>query len=124
MTNFEPAFRGLPPPTSIAENEEPAVKIDRAQVDYIAKLAQLAVTEEEKQEFIGQMNSILEYVEQLNQLDTHGIEPTAQAVHTSEQNYSWRADRSEASFTQEESLRNGPATGSGHFKVPKVISEK
>ncbi len=100
------------------------MKIDRAQVDYIAKLAHLAVTEEEKLELIGQMNSILDYVEQLNQLDTSGIEPTAQAVHTSEQNYSWRADRSQAGFTQEQSLGNGPATGAGHFKVPKVITEK
>ena len=100
------------------------MKIDGSRVDYIANLAQLAVTEEEKRELIGQMNSILEYVEQLNQLDTSGIEPTAQVVHTSEQNYSWRADRSQATFSQEQSLDNGPATGSGHFKVPKVISEK
>lgn len=100
------------------------MKIDGARVDYIANLAQLAVTEEEKRELIGQMNSILDYVEQLNRLDTSGIEPTAQVVHTSEQNYSWRADRSQAGFSQEQSLGNGPAIGSGHFKVPKVISEK
>lgn len=100
------------------------MKIDQAQVDYIARLAQLAVTEEEKQTFIVQMNSILDYMEQLNELDTAGIEPTAQVVHTSEQNYSWRADRSKTGFTQEESLRNGPETGSGHFKVPKVIPGK
>lgn len=100
------------------------MKIDGAQVDYVAKLAQLAVTEEEKQELIEQMNSILDYVEQLNQLDTSGIEPTEQAVHTSEQNYSWRGDRSQAGFTQEQSLGNGAATGSGHFKVPIVIAEK
>ena len=100
------------------------MKIDGARVDYIANLAQLAVTEEEKRELIGQMNSILDYVEQLNRLDTSGIEPTAQVVHTAEQNYSWRADRSRPGFSQEQSLGNGPATGSGHFKVPKVISEK
>ena len=100
------------------------MKIDGARVDYIANLAQLAVTEEEKEELIGQMNSILNYVEQLTQLDTSGIEPTAQVVHTLEQNYSWRADRPQAGFSQEQSLGNGPAIGSGHFKVPKVISEK
>ena len=100
------------------------MKIDGARVDYIANLAQLAVTEEEKRELIGHMNSILDYVEQLNRLDTRGIEPTAQVVHTSEQNYSWRADRDRPGFSQEQSLGNGPATGSGHFKVPKVISEK
>jgi len=100
------------------------LRIDRSQVNYIADLAHLVFTEEEKQQFIGQLNSILDYVEQLNELDTSGIEPTAQVVHTSEQNYSWRADQCRPTFTQEQSLTNGPETGSGHFKVPKVISEK
>ena len=63
------------------------MKINLAEVDYIAKLANLSFTEEEKQKFIGPLNSILEYVDQLNKLDTRGIEPTEQVVHTSKKNY-------------------------------------
>lgn len=100
------------------------MKINRDQVDYIAKLANLAFTEEEKQEFIGPLNSILEYIDQLNKLDTSGIEPTTQVVHTSKKNYSWNADRAKGTFTQKQALDNGPEVGSGHFKVPKVISVK
>ena len=98
--------------------------IDNAQVEYIAKLAQLALTEEEKEKFVGQLNSILAYVEQLNQLQTDEVEPTAQVVHTGETNYSLRPDEVHSTFSQEESLGNGPETGAGHFKVPRVIAEK
>ena len=100
------------------------MKINLAEVDYIAKLANLSFTEEEKQKFIGPLNSILEYVDQLNKLDTRGIEPTEQVVHTSKKNYSWNSDQVKSTFTQKQALDNGPEVGSGHFKVPKVISEK
>ena len=100
------------------------MKINLAEVDHIAKLANLSFTEEEKQKFIGPLNSILEYVDQLNKLDTTGIQPTEQVVHTSKKNYSWNSDQVKSTFTQKQALDNGPEIGSGHFKVPKVISEK
>ncbi len=56
------------------------MKINLAEVDHIAKLANLSFTEEEKQKFIGPLNSILEYVDQLNKLDTTGIQPTEQDI--------------------------------------------
>ena len=100
------------------------MKIGHAEVECVAKLANLAITEEEKRMFIGQLNSILEYVEQLNSLNTHNVEPTAQVVYASEQNFSMRPDEPRVTFSQEESLSNGPVTGAGYFKVPKVIGER
>jgi aspartyl-tRNA(Asn)/glutamyl-tRNA(Gln) amidotransferase subunit C len=100
------------------------MKIGTKEVEYVAKLAQLAITEEEKELFIGQLNSILEYVEQLNLLNTENVEPTAHAVASVEPGHSLRTDEPRATFTQDESLANGPETGAGHFKVPKVITER
>jgi aspartyl-tRNA(Asn)/glutamyl-tRNA(Gln) amidotransferase subunit C len=100
------------------------MRIGEKEVEYVAKLSNLAITEEEKTLFIGQLNSILEYVEQLNALNTDHVEPTAQVVPTNELNYSLRSDTPAVTFTQEESLANGPATASGYFKVPKVIAER
>jgi aspartyl-tRNA(Asn)/glutamyl-tRNA(Gln) amidotransferase subunit C len=51
------------------------MKIGPNEVEYVAKLANLAITEEEKNTFIGQLNSILEYVEQLNSVDTSRSNP-------------------------------------------------
>jgi aspartyl-tRNA(Asn)/glutamyl-tRNA(Gln) amidotransferase subunit C len=100
------------------------MKIGNKEVEYVAKLANLAITEEEKRTFISQLNSILEYVEQLNALDTENVEPTAQAVYANEPNLSMRPDEPKASFSQEEALANAPESGAGHFKVPKVITER
>ena len=100
------------------------MKIGKAEVEYVANLANLAITEGEKQVFIEQLNSILDYVEQLNTLDTRDVEPTAQVVASDAPGFRFRPDESYSRFSQEESLRNGPETGAGHFKVPQVIAER
>jgi aspartyl-tRNA(Asn)/glutamyl-tRNA(Gln) amidotransferase subunit C len=100
------------------------MKIGLEEVDYVARLAHLAISQEEKQVFIGQLNSILDYVEQLNSLDTEEVEPTAQVVPEALANSSLRPDEPRVTFSQEESLSNGPETGAGHFKVPQVITER
>ena len=100
------------------------MKIGSKEVEYVGKLAQLAITEDERNLFIGQLNSILEFVEQLNQLDTSSVEPTAHVVPSADQSLNLRPDEPLTTFTQEQSLANGPEKGSGHFKVPKVISDR
>src|SRR5215510_3450824 len=100
------------------------MKIGPKEVEYVGKLAQLAITEEEKNLFMGQLNSILEFVEQLNQLDTSNVEPTAHAVQSADHSRHFRMDEQVTTFSQEQSLANGPETGSGHFKVPKVIADR
>jgi len=98
--------------------------IGKTEVEYVANLANLAITEEEKLEFIGQLNSILEYVEKLNALETAEVEPTAQVVASTARSFQLRPDEPHITFSQEESLSNGPETGAGHFKVPQVIAER
>ena len=100
------------------------MKIGPNEVEYVAKLANLAITEEEKNTFIGQLNSILEYVEQLNTVDTSQVEPTAQVVYTKTSAESMRDDSPRVTFSQEDSLQNAPSKGAGHFKVPKVIADR
>ncbi|HVN78652.1 MAG TPA: Asp-tRNA(Asn)/Glu-tRNA(Gln) amidotransferase subunit GatC [Terriglobia bacterium] len=100
------------------------MKIGKTEVEYVAKLANLDITEDEKQVFIGQLNSILEYVEQLNALETVEVEPTIQVVASTAPSTHLRSDEPRNTFSQEESLSNGPATGAGHFKVPQVIAER
>jgi aspartyl-tRNA(Asn)/glutamyl-tRNA(Gln) amidotransferase subunit C len=97
------------------------MKIGNEEVAYVAKLAHLAITNDEKEMFIGQLNSILEYVEKLNTLDTTAVGPTSQAVGLDDPSSCLRTDLPAVTFSQELALTNGPATGGGHFKVPKVI---
>jgi aspartyl-tRNA(Asn)/glutamyl-tRNA(Gln) amidotransferase subunit C len=94
------------------------VAIDLATVRHIAKLANLEFTEEELQVFSRQLNSILVYIDKLDELDTGAIEPTS---HVTETSHAFREDRVVPSLPVAEALRNAPESGDGHFKVPKVI---
>ena len=89
-------------------------------VEHIAKLARLEFTGPEKQEFTHQLNEILAYVEQLNKLETSGVEPLA---HVVELKNVFRDDEVVAGLSAEEALRNAPSKSERFFKVPKVISE-
>ena len=90
-------------------------------VEHIAKLARLEFTEDQKVTFTHQLNQILEYVEQLKQLNTDSIEPLSQVIEVSNR---FREDSAEPGMTSEEALRNAPAKTDKFFKVPKVIGEK
>jgi len=93
------------------------MKISEADVEYVAKLANLEVPDGEKKELAEQLSRIVEYVEQLNKLDVTGIEPTAQVAFAAK--HLMRDDRV------------APRTGTSEagrtvklFKVPKVITER
>jgi aspartyl-tRNA(Asn)/glutamyl-tRNA(Gln) amidotransferase subunit C len=92
-------------------------------VRYVAELAHLELTPEEVGKFLPQLDSILEYVQQLDELDTSQIEPTAQ-VSVGEALSPLRADEPRKTFTQEVALANAPARGPGFFKVPRVIERE
>ncbi|HEY7745125.1 MAG TPA: Asp-tRNA(Asn)/Glu-tRNA(Gln) amidotransferase subunit GatC [Desulfuromonadales bacterium] len=94
------------------------MKISRSQVEQVAKLARLALEEEELSALTGQMDAILGYVEKLNSLNTDGIVPTAHAVPMEN---AFRADEIKPSIGVEKALQNAPAAGLGCFKVPRVI---
>ena len=90
-------------------------------VEHIAKLAKLEFTEAEKEKFTHQMNQILEYMEQLNKLETSDIEPLSHVIELSNV---FRQDVVKPGVSTEEALKNAPAKTEEFFKVPKVISEK
>jgi aspartyl-tRNA(Asn)/glutamyl-tRNA(Gln) amidotransferase subunit C len=98
--------------------EVSAMKITRAEVEHVARLARLAIEEEELDILTEQMDAILGYVEQLNGLNTDGIVPTAHAVPMEN---AFRKDAAKASIGIEKALANAPDAGESGFKVPKVI---
>ena len=94
------------------------MKIDKKTVEYIAKLARLELTEGEKEEFTGQLDKILVYIDKLNELKTDNIEPTTHAVPMKNV---FRNDEVKISLSSEEALANAPEKDRGHFRVPRII---
>ena len=90
-------------------------------VEHIAKLAKLEFTDAEKEKFTHQLNQILEYVEQMNKLDTSRIEPLSHVIELSNV---FRVDEVKQGVSTEEALKNAPSKTEEFFKVPKVINEK
>ena len=92
--------------------------ITRDQVDYVAHLSRLALSDEEKGRFAQQLDAILGYVEKLNELDTGNVEPL---VHIAPRANVFRADQAGESLPREEALRNAPERSEGCFLVPRII---
>ncbi len=84
----------------------------------MALLARLELSEAEEERMTGQMNSILEYMGKLNELDTKDVPPTTHAIEL--QNV-FRPDLVQRSLDRKESLSNAPGTEGVNFVVPKVI---
>jgi len=94
------------------------VKITRETVLHVAGLARLSLSEEEVDTYARQLNAILEYMDQLNALDTAGIEPTEHVIPLETP---FREDRATPSLDLEKSLRNAPDRSGSFFKVPKIL---
>ena len=94
------------------------MKITEREVEYVARLARLKLSEEERELFTGQLNAILEYMEKLNELDTEGVEPTYHVVHHTN---AFREDEVGKSSPREEIMENAPQREGEFFKVPRVI---
>jgi len=94
------------------------MKIQRIEVEQVARLARLALQDDELEALTGQMDQLLAYVEKLNELDTEGIIPTAHAVPMEN---AFRADEIKASIGTEKALSNAPQREESCFVVPKVI---
>jgi len=94
------------------------MKITKQEVEHVARLARLELSEQEKDKLTDQLSNILTYVEKLNELDTTGVEPTA---HVLDINNVMRDDLPGESLTQERALANAPEKAAGHYKVPKII---
>ncbi len=94
------------------------MKITSEQVQHVAKLARLSLSDEEVAMFTGQMGDILAYVEKLNELNTDGIVPTSHAVPMEN---AFRDDVVRPSIGVENALANAPDRVADFFRVPKVI---
>jgi len=97
-----------------------AKKIDQTQVRKVAKLSRLDLTEDEIEEFTGQLSAILEYVEKMNELDTAGVEPLAHCLPVSNV---LREDSAKESLGTEKVLANAPQRDDQFFKVPKILDD-
>jgi len=87
-------------------------------IEKVARLARLELSGEERETFGNQLEQILTYMEQLNRLDTTGVEPTSHAIPI----YNvFREDEVRPSLSQEEVLAIAPEEEEGHFKVPRII---
>jgi aspartyl-tRNA(Asn)/glutamyl-tRNA(Gln) amidotransferase subunit C len=94
-------------------------------VRYVAELAHLELTDEEVNKFLPQLDSILQYMQKLNELDTTQVEPMAQVIYASKENPALRSDQPRKTFVgQDGALGNAPESGAGCFKVPLVIEKE
>ena len=92
--------------------------ITREQVEYVAHLSRLELSEQQKDMFAHQLDEILGYVEKLGELDTEHVEPL---VHVAERHNVFREDAAGESLPQQEALSNAPDQSEGYFKVPRII---
>jgi len=89
--------------------------ITRKQVEHVARLAHLALTDEEVKRLTGQLGAILDAVGKVSELDLTDVEPTS---HPLDLVNVARTDEPEPSLPREEALANAPESDDGHFRVP------
>jgi aspartyl-tRNA(Asn)/glutamyl-tRNA(Gln) amidotransferase subunit C len=94
------------------------MRLTPEEVEHVALLGRIKLTEEERERFTTQLNSILGYFEQLQQLDTSGVPPMSHAVPMENL---FREDEAGDSMSAEEALANAPDQDRGCFRVPRVI---
>ena len=94
------------------------MSVDLATVRHIAHLARIAISDEDAKNLVGDLNSILEWVEQLSEVDTDGVEPMTSVVHMEMKK---REDIVSDGGYAEKIVHNAPAYEETFFMVPKVI---
>jgi aspartyl-tRNA(Asn)/glutamyl-tRNA(Gln) amidotransferase subunit C len=95
-------------------------------VSYVADLANLDLTPQERERLVRDLNSILDYIERLNELDTNNVPPMAQTTvqaRGATTNSALRADELRECLPRQAALSNAPDSDGAFFKVPKVIEK-
>ncbi len=87
-------------------------------IEHLARLARLSVSDNEKTLFANQIDSILSYMDKLNELDTGNVEPTSHVISLSNV---VREDLPKDSLEREDALRNAPDRTDKFYRVPKII---
>ena len=105
------------------------MKVTEKDVSYVADLANLELTDQERRRMLKDLNSILDYIDRLNELDTSNVPPMAQisaqpgqSSKTTEAN-SWREDILVPCLPHADAMKDAPETDGEFFKVPKVIEK-
>jgi len=108
------------------------MKVTEQDVTYVAELANLELTDQERRRMLKDLNSILEYIDRLNELDTTDVLPMAQVSgqvggasrsSSGKPSDAGRDDVPVASLPHDQALKNAPVTDGEFFKVPKVIEK-
>ena len=95
-------------------------KITMQDVEHVARLSRLALTDQEKERMRRELDGILSYIDKLRALDTADVPPTSHAVPMTNV---MREDEPRPSLSQEEMLANAPERIGEFFRVPKIIEE-
>jgi aspartyl-tRNA(Asn)/glutamyl-tRNA(Gln) amidotransferase subunit C len=93
-------------------------KITREEVRHVARLARLQFSAEQEERLTGEMNTILTYMDKLNELDTTGLPSMSHAIRLENV---FRPDTVQASLDRDLSLENAPASDGSNFVVPKIL---
>jgi aspartyl-tRNA(Asn)/glutamyl-tRNA(Gln) amidotransferase subunit C len=96
------------------------MSLTREEVERVALLARLALSEEEVEQMTRQLGQILTYVDQLNELDTESVEPMAHAIELSNV---FARDEVQTSLSRDEALGNAPKRDDECYRVPAVFGE-
>jgi aspartyl-tRNA(Asn)/glutamyl-tRNA(Gln) amidotransferase subunit C len=96
------------------------MSLGRSEVEHVAKLARVALTEEELDLFGEQLSRILEHAERVSALDTEGVEPTSHCIPLVNV---FRPDVVAPPLPQEQALANAPEAEDGFFRVPRILDE-
>ena len=97
------------------------MRLNEKMVDKIAALSKLEFKDKEKAMIINDMNKMLEFVDQLKELNTDQVAPL---IHMSEEINILREDEVVETISQEDALKNAPSKDSTYFKLPKVLDKK
>jgi aspartyl-tRNA(Asn)/glutamyl-tRNA(Gln) amidotransferase subunit C len=111
-------FTAIGLPLSYPAAIRPRMSVSPEQVRHIARLARIAMSEEELERLVPELNNILGWVEQLAEVDTGGVEPLTAVI---DQKLRLRDDVVTEGNIRDEILANAPEAQHGFFAVPKVI---
>ena len=96
------------------------MSIEKKDVEHVARLARLALTDAELETMRAQLNGILGYIDKLNELDTSAVEPTSHAVPMLNV---MRDDEAAPCLPRDEALANAPDRAGDFFRVPRIIED-
>jgi len=92
--------------------------ISKKEVEHVALLARLSLSEDEKEKFAKQLSQILEHAGKIAELDTKDIKPTSHVLPVKNV---FRKDEEKPSLSKEDALSNAPAKEEGMIKIPKIV---